>query len=137
MESATPHRPGPLRWLAYAYGAGLPPRYRAWVLFDTTCSTWLLRHVVRSLLMIAPPVAAVIVFLPAPVGLRVLTAFTAGACALMFMVVHTIETTERRVVKAGFPGGTAEAMRSRRGADAQRLANTRRRERIQERRDRR
>lgn len=137
MENATPHRPGVLRWLGYAFGAGLPPRYRAWVLHDTTCATWLVRHLFRSALMISVPVGAVVVFLPAPLGLRVLTAFTAGACALMFMLVHTIETTERRVVKAGYVGGAAEAMRSRRGMEAQRVSSARRRERMVERRSRR
>lgn len=33
-------RPDPLRRLWYAYGGGLAPRYREWVLFDATCRTW-------------------------------------------------------------------------------------------------
>ncbi|WP_346278999.1 DUF5313 family protein, partial [Pseudonocardia sp.] len=44
----TRRRPGPLRWLWYALGGGLPPLYRRWVLHDTTCETWRLRHFARA-----------------------------------------------------------------------------------------
>ena len=30
------HRPNPLRWIAYAYGARLPERNRSWVYNDLT-----------------------------------------------------------------------------------------------------
>lgn len=125
----TPHRPGVLRWLWYAVGGGLPPRYSAWVLHDATCSTWFLRHIVRTLVLVALPVAAVVIFLPAPTGIRVLTAVTCGLCAVMFAIVHSIESTERRVVRAGYVGGTAEELRGRRANEAQRAANAARRER--------
>ena len=123
------HRPGPLRWLGYAIGGGLPARNSSWVLYDTTCSTWIVRHLFRSLVLLAVPIVAVAVFLPASPGVRLLIALTAGGCGLMFQVVHTIETTERRVIKAGFVPGTAEATRHQRSVDAQRTANERRRER--------
>lgn len=126
-------RPTPLSWLWYAFGGGLPARNRGWVLYDTTCSTWLPRHLFRSTLMLAVPVLGVLLFLPADLGLRFLTAFTAGACGLMFMVVHVIETTERRLVKAGYVGGTGELTRSARSHDSQRLANARRRQRVADR----
>jgi hypothetical protein len=122
-------RPGPLRWLKYAFGGGLPGRYTDWVLYDTTCPTWIVRHLARSIVMFAAPVVAVGVLLPAPLGLRLLIALTAGGCGLMFQVVHTIETTERRVIKAGFAPGTAEATRHRRSVATQRAANERRRQR--------
>ena len=123
------HRPGPFRWLWYAVGGGLPARNSSWVLYDTTCSTWIVRHLARSLLLLAVPIVAVAVFLPASAGVRLLIALTAGGCGLMFQVVHTIETTERRVIRAGYPPGTAEATRHQRSVDAQRAANERRRER--------
>jgi hypothetical protein len=126
---STPRRPGVLRWLWYAAGGSLPSRYDAWVLHDTTCRTWLLRHVIRSLLLISVPVAAVVIFLPAPLGLSILTAATAGGSGMMFMLVHTIETTERRAIRAGYPGGTAEATRALRSAESQKQANAARRER--------
>jgi hypothetical protein len=55
----------PLRWIAYAYGAGLPPRYRTWVLHDVTTRTWVLRHITRSLVQFAP--FAIVLFLVIPV----------------------------------------------------------------------
>lgn len=137
VSSSTRVRPGPLRWLWYAFGGGLPERHREWVLYDTTCSTWLPRHLFRSLLMLSLPITAVLLFLPADLGLRILTAFTAGACGLMFMIVHVIETTERRLVKAGYVGGTGELTRSARSHDSQRLANAQRRARVAERNARR
>jgi hypothetical protein len=99
------------------------------VRYDTTVGTWIVRHIVRCLVLLAVPVAAVVIFLPANAGLRVLTAVTAGGCGLMFMLVHIIETTERRIIRAGYPAGTAEATRHERSNDAQRAANARRRER--------
>lgn len=122
-------RPGVLRWFWYAFGGSLPSRYDEWVLHDTTSRTWLLRHVVRSLIVLSVPVAAVVSFLPASLGLSILTAATAGGSGMMFMLVHTIETTERRAIRAGYPGGTAEATRAQRSADSQRAANAARRER--------
>jgi hypothetical protein len=122
-------RPGPLRWLWYAFGGGLPERYQDWVLHDTTSATWIVRHIVRSLLLLVIPVVAVLLFLPAATGLRVFTAFVAGGCGMLFMLVHIIETTERRLIRAGFAPGTAEATRHQRSVDTQRSANAARRER--------
>jgi|SRR3954452_4214662 hypothetical protein len=129
-------RPDPLHWLWYAFGGGLPERYSTWVLYDTTASTWVLRHLLRSVLMLALPVAAVALLLPGPPGLRLLIALTAGGAGLMFQLVHTIETTERRAIRAGFPPGTAEATRHNRSVAAQRAANDRRRVRTTDRRRR-
>lgn len=124
-----PQRPGPLWWLWYAIGGGLPARYSAWVLHDTTTRTWILRHVARGLMLLAVPVLLVIFLLPAPTGITLLIALTAGGCGLMFQVVHTIETTERRAIRAGYPPGTAEATRHARSVADQRAANERRRAR--------
>lgn len=134
LEAMHPVRPNPLWWLAYAFGTGLPERHREWVLKDTTCRTWILRHIVRSLVMLVIPVVAVLLFLPTYLDLRILTAITAGGCGLMFMLVHIIETAERRVVRAGYVGGTAERLRHERSLNAQRLANQHRRERVAARR---
>jgi hypothetical protein len=120
-------RPGPFRWLWYAIGGGLPARNSEWVLYDTTCSTWIVRHLIRTFVLLALPVTAVATLLPASTGLRLLISLTAGACGLMFQVVHIIETTERRVIRAGYPAGTAEATRHQRSIDSQRAANERRR----------
>ncbi|GAB2457746.1 DUF5313 family protein [Jatrophihabitans fulvus] len=107
-----PHpRPGLLHLLGYAFYVPLPDRYREWVLFDATCSTWVLRQVARTLLMAAVPVAAIALFLPADGGVRALTAFVAGACAVMFVTLYVNEATEYRLVRAGYPWGTGERTR--------------------------
>jgi len=126
-----PQRPGPFRWIAYCFGAGLPQRYSQWVLYDVTGPTWVIRHVVRVLVQLTIPVVAVLVFIPAPLWVRVLTVIAAAGPTLLFTLGYIVETTEHRLVKAGFPSGVAEAARAARKAkaqQAQRVANARRRE---------
>jgi Family of unknown function (DUF5313) len=59
-------RPAPPRWLWYAFWGRLPERHAGWVLHDNTCSTWVLRHVVRMLVVLILPVVALLLLLPAP-----------------------------------------------------------------------
>jgi hypothetical protein len=99
-------RPAPHRWLWYALGGGLPARNRGWVLHDTTVGTWWLRHIARSLVQVAIPIVLVMVFMPAGWGL---------ALALFYSLAYMPETTENRVVKAGYPAGTATAAREHAG----------------------
>lgn len=116
-------RPGPLRWLAYAFGAGLPARHRTWVLHDVTSRTWFLRHLARALVQVAPVVALLWVLLDPVFGLGpVITwsAITMGAgMGLFYSAVFTWGATEHRAVKAGYPEGTAEAVRAQRRRDAE------------------
>ena len=104
-------RPAPHRWLWYALGGGLPARHRSWVLFDTTTGTWGLRHVARMLVQLAVPIALVVTFLPAPLALRLAVAGGGIFLALIYSLAYMPETTENRVVKAGYPAGTATAVR--------------------------
>jgi hypothetical protein len=106
-------RPAPHRWLWYALGGGLPERNRGWVLHDTTTGTWWLRHVVRSLVQVAIPIALVMALMPAGWGLRAAAAGGGLALALFYSLAYMPETTENRVVKAGYPAGTATAHRER------------------------
>ena len=98
-------RPGPLLWLRYLVTSDLPDRYDEWVLHDTTCRTWLLRHTLRFLTFIAPIAVLVLVFLPAPIGLRLgcVAVGLLGSAAISFG--YTVEGAERRVEKAGYPYG--------------------------------
>ena len=57
--------------------------------------------------VVAPLVAAVMVFLPAPIGLRALSCLAAALPMMIFYLAYTVEDTERRVEKAGYPHGTA------------------------------
>ena len=106
-------RPAPHRWLWYALGGRLPGKHRGWVLFDTTTETWWLRHIVRSLVQMAIPIALVMTLLPAPLGLRLAAAGGGIFLAMIYSLAYMNETTENRVVKAGYPAGTAQATRHR------------------------
>ena len=106
-------RPAPLRWLWYALGGALPRRHRAWVLHDTTADSWWLRHVARTLVQMAIPIALIMVLLPAPWGLRAAVCGAGIFLGFIYSLAYMPETTENRVVKAGFPAGTATAHRER------------------------
>lgn len=107
-------RPGPFRWLWYAFWGPLPERYRVWVLYDATCATWVLRHLARLVAVAALPVAAVAVFLPATLGIRLSTAFLAGGGGLIFSAVWINEATEYRTERAGWRPELASELRQRR-----------------------
>jgi hypothetical protein len=108
-------RPALHRWLWYALGGGLPRRNSRWVLHDTTTGTWWLRHIVRTFVQLAIPIALVMIFLPAGFTLRAAAAGGGIALALFFSLAYMPETTENRVVKAGYPAGTATAARDHAG----------------------
>ena len=120
-------RPAPHRWIWYALGGGLPARHRSWVLHDTTTGTWWLRHVARSLVQVAIPIALVMALLPAPLGLRAAVAGGGLALAMLYSLAYMPEATENRVVKAGYPAGTATAVRDRAGLVRQQRESERKR----------
>jgi hypothetical protein len=120
-------RPAPHWWIWYALGGGLPERNRGWVLHDTTTGTWWLRHIARSLVQVAIPIALVMTLLPAGWGLRAAAAGGGLALALFYSLCYMPETTENRVVKAGYPAGTATALRDRAGLGRQQRESHRKR----------
>jgi hypothetical protein len=120
-------RPAPHHWLWYAMGGSLPARNHGWVLHDTTVRTWWLRHVIRMLVQLAIPVALIMIFLPAPWGLKAACAGGGLALALFYSVCYMPESTENRVVKAGYPVGTATAHREQAAMVRQQGENERRR----------
>ncbi|WP_243737700.1 DUF5313 family protein [Blastococcus xanthinilyticus] len=120
-------RPAPHRWFWYALGGGLPTRHRGWVLHDTTTGTWWARHVVRTLVQLAVPIALVVIFLPAPLGLRLAVAGGGIFLGMIFSLAYMPETTENRVVKAGYPAGTATAVRDQAGLGRQQRESERKR----------
>jgi hypothetical protein len=130
-ESGTPDepivRPAAHRWLWYALGGALPRRHRAWVLYDTTTDTWWLRHVARTLVQMAIPITLIVVLLPAPWGLRAAVCGAGIFLGFIYSLAYMPETTEHRVVKAGYPAGTATAHRERAGLVRQRQDSERRR----------
>jgi hypothetical protein len=120
-------RPSPQRWIGYAFGGRLPERNRGWVLHDTTTGTWWLRHLLRTLVQLAVPIVLVVAFLPASWELRAAAAGGGVFLALIFSVAYMNETTENRVVKAGYRAGTAQAGRDRAGLDRQQKESARKR----------
>ena len=107
-------RPGPLRWLLYALGFRLPAQHREWVLHDVTTRTWVLRHLVRTAVQLAP--VAVLLYLLMPGSPAVRGGAVLGGLMLGFFysVAFMYETAENRAMKAGYPRGTAREIRDRR-----------------------
>ena len=120
-------RPAPHRWLWYALGGALPRRNRGWVLHDTTTGTWWARHIVRSLVQMSIPIALVMVLMPAPLGLRLAAAGGGIFLGMIYSLAYMNETTENRVVKAGYPAGTAQRMRDLAGLEHQQRETERKR----------
>lgn len=120
-----PRRPGPLRWLWYALGGGLPPRYAAWVLHDTTCRTWQLRHLARSVVQMSLVVVPVLVLVPGPLWVRLLGILLGCLVALQYALFTMQESVEHRARRAGYPPGHAQAVRDEAGADERAAAAAR------------
>jgi hypothetical protein len=127
-------RPHPLLWLKYAAWGPLSERYRGWVLYDTTCSTWILRHFTRLIVLVAPPVAALAIWLPTSGGIRALTCLTTGLCAVMFPGLYVNEATDHRLQQAGWSPALGPRIRQLRAAHGQSFANAARRERAAQKR---
>ncbi|SCX54286.1 hypothetical protein SAMN03159343_3052 [Klenkia marina] len=120
-------RPPVHRWLWYALGGSLPARHSTWVLHDTTTRTWGLRHVARSLVQMAIPTAVVLAVVPAGWALRLAVVAGGVFLGLIFSLAYMAETTEQRVIKAGYRPGTAVHARERASIEAQRAESARKR----------
>lgn len=129
-------RPSVGQWLRYAFGAGLPSELDEWVLRDTTGSTWVWRHLARSLVQIAPVLALVIVLLPGAEWIRLVGVIAGSAMAFVFSLAYIVESNDRRLAKAGYPQGLGERLRQDRATKAQADGARRRRERAAARRSR-
>jgi hypothetical protein len=107
-------RPDPFHWVLYAFGAKLPARNREWVLHDVTTRTWVLRHVLRTTVQLAP--VAVLLYLLIPGSSAIRAGAVAGGLALgyFYSFAYMYETTENRAIKAGYPRGTATELREER-----------------------
>ena len=117
-------RPGPLRWLGYAFGARLPTDYGPWVLHDLTARTWFLRQAARVFVQAAPLYGVLLVIglalVPVPWWTVVLV-LTLGLAAGMFHGLSIApESCEVHLVKHGFRAETGREMRARRRARGRR-----------------
>jgi uncharacterized protein DUF5313 len=95
-------RPGPLRWVYYAYGGRLSPRYAQWVLHDLTCKTWFARHLSRTLVQWAPSIA--LLWLPwLPLSITVFLPLLTLFSMLYMSVSFAWEARDARLYRHGFP----------------------------------
>ena len=85
-----------------------------WVLHDCTTRTWVWRHLSRSLVQLLPLVVLCLIVVPLSIGYRISLALGATLLALLFSSAYMTETVEHRVVKAGYPSGTAAELRAER-----------------------
>ena len=107
-------RPNPVQWVWYALGGGLPRHLSPWVLADTTGRTWILRHLLRAVVQVAPLMAACLLVPPVPLAYRLSAALGGLGIALIFSIAFMTETIEHRATKAGYPPGTAARVRAER-----------------------
>ena len=110
----TRRRPGPLLWLRYAYGGALPERYREWVLHDVTAPTWVLRHVVRSIVQFLPFAIVLLLVIPVDKGILAIGIAMGALIGLLFSTAFVDNVAESRAMKAGYPEGYAAEVRKRR-----------------------
>ncbi len=116
----TAGRPTPLQWLWYALGGRLPAELSPWVLADTTEPGWVWRHLSRTAVQLLPVLALCVLAVPVPLAYRLSAAVGGLLMGLMFSLAFIVETTEHRVVKAGYPVGTASRIRAERAERAER-----------------
>lgn len=118
-------RPGVLRWLWYALGGRLPERHREWVLHDATCRTWPIRHFVRAFVQTSLVAVPILLLVPGPLWLRGVSLLLGYGVALQYALYNMQESVEHRVRKAGYPPGTAQAVRDELNADERAAAAAR------------
>jgi hypothetical protein len=112
-------RPGPVRWTLYAFGRGLPPEYRGWVLHDITAPTWVLRHLLRTAVQLLPIAVLLYVLIPGEAWVRTCAVLAGLLLGFFYSVAYMYETTENRAIKAGYPRGTAREIRDGRDSVGQ------------------
>ena len=95
-------RPDPLRWIWYAFGGALGPRYRQWVLHDLTCRTRWERQIARAVVQVVP--LALVLFLVLGFGWVVWVGVGCGlVLALIYSTAYFDSSADYRLVKHGYP----------------------------------
>jgi hypothetical protein len=89
------------------------------------------------LVYLAPFAVVILVFVPGAFWIRGVAVIGGTAMGLFFGIAYIVETTETRLMKAGFPRGLGESIRVNRSADAHAAGVARRRAKALERRSRR
>ncbi|HVX43044.1 MAG TPA: DUF5313 family protein [Mycobacteriales bacterium] len=95
-------RPGPLRWVWYAFGGRLPDSCRDWVQHDLTDADWRWRGLVRIGVQILIPVVGLL-FLPGPWSIRIFTAAIVVFGAAFAGAAYGEPLRDRRLAQHGLP----------------------------------
>lgn len=115
-------RPGPIRWIGYAFGRRLPDSMREWVRRDLTGKHAAARHVLRGLVPFTPLYAAFLLF-PGELWLRGAMVLLALLLALFYTVAFMPMNRAHRLAKHGFPQDLRNPEQARReDADRARYA---------------
>ena len=113
MQQDRRRRPDPLRWIWYTFGGGLGPRYRQWVLHDLTGPTRWVRQMARAVVQVAP--LGALLFLVLGFGWITWVALLGGlVMALIYSVAYFDTSADNRLLKHGYPPGTAQQALSER-----------------------
>ncbi|WP_213246019.1 DUF5313 family protein [Gordonia pseudamarae] len=115
------HRPNPLRWISYAYGAALPAKNRSWAYNDLTGAFAVPRHLLRSQFSFLPIYLAFYFGFPGQVGIRLAMVALAASLAFIFSLSYMAQNRARRLQKNGLDGTTL-TQRRQREAEAERAA---------------
>jgi Family of unknown function (DUF5313) len=98
--SRLPGDPGLGRQALFALGARLPERNRAWVRHELTDAGWRGRLTVRHLLAMLP-IAAVLAFLPGPVGIRIAVPALFLICSVGIVAMYADDIRVSRLRRHG------------------------------------
>jgi hypothetical protein len=113
LEGGQRRRPGALRWMWYAFGGALGPRYRQWVLHDLTCRTRWERQIARAVVQVVPLASVVLLVL----GFGWIT-WVGVICGLVLALIYSTAyfdpSVDHRLAKHGYPPGTAQRIRTER-----------------------
>jgi Family of unknown function (DUF5313) len=125
MDAGQRRRPGPVRWLLYAFGRKLPVEYRSWVLHDLTTTTWPARQLLRSLIQVLPFGLVLVLALPVEPWVRITAVLGGSLVGMIYAFAFLYETTEHRALKAGYPRGYLKQVREAAHADERAAAQLR------------
>ncbi|SDH56388.1 hypothetical protein SAMN05216377_12624 [Pseudonocardia oroxyli] len=118
-----------LRWVWYACGGRLPARYADWVLHDATCSTWVVRHLARTVVPLVIVSVPIVLLVPGPLWVRLCGLLLGWLVSAQFAIFLLHDAVDHRVRRAGYPPGYAQAVRdvtARAEREARRAAYRRR-----------
>lgn len=122
-------RPDPARWVWYACGGRLPARYRDWVLFDATCRTWVVRHLLRTAVPLVIVSVPIVLLVPGPLWVRLCGLLLGWLVSAQFAVFLLHDAVDHRARRAGWPPGYAQAVRDEAARAERALSRARYRDR--------